>query len=203
MFQMAEGNQVTNLDGVQEGYTKKKENEYWHLEINVSAEHIGLLFHMLCQKVRQPSFLLLEHGTNQKEEKILRTSEQDPFHKDIFYLDGLDFQRFEELYNKYKELLVNDGEICFGLGSHNGMDEVYVGAYKIFTIFTDTPEKYEQVLERQGFISVDNLKTVWDVFSQENPGQRRCIKRNGIDIYDMVEELKAEGLYLAECREDS
>jgi len=200
MFQTVEGNHVPNLTGIQEGYTKKYVNDYWHLAANVSAEHIEKMFCDLCAKVREPAFLLLEHGTNQKEEENLRQSDQDPFHLDVFYLDGLDYKRFEAIYDVYHELLVHDGEICFGYASHNGTDEVYVGAYKIFHIYTDTPEKYEQVLERAGFVLLENMKTVWDTFTADTPGARRCIKKNNIDIYEMVNQLKEQGLYFAEYR---
>lgn len=202
MFQTVVGNFVSNVDELREGYTKQRGDDYWLLQINVSAEHIDSLFRLLCGQVRQPSFLVLEHGTNQKDEETLRTSDQDPFHKDVLYLDNLEYQKFEEIYNKYKELLIHDGEICYGLGSHNGMDEVYVGAYKIFFIFTDTPDKYEAILQELGFKLFERMKTVWSVIRHDNPGQRRCVKKNGIDIYEMVEALKSEGLYLAERRVD-
>ena len=202
MFQTVEGNHVPNLQDVKEGYTKRFANNCWVIQINVSAEHIDALFCALCSQVRQPSFLLFEHGTNQAEEEKLRTSEQDPLHKDVFYLDGLDFERFHTIYAKYRELLIHDGEICFGYGSHDGTDEVYVGSYKMFYILTDTPEKYEDVLQQNNFPLLDQMKTVWETFTLENPGQRLCIKKNGIDIYEMIAELKKEGLYLAERREE-
>lgn len=101
MFQLVEGNYAANLQDIQEGYTREYNGSYWCFQVNVSAEHIDSLFRKLCALVRQPSFLLLEHGTNQKEEDQLRSSSQDPFHKDIFYLDGLDSQRFEAIYHKY------------------------------------------------------------------------------------------------------
>lgn len=200
MFQIVEGNYVPNLQGVQEEYTKQFANTHWCIQINVSAEHIDELFRQLCSQVRQPSFLLFEHGANQKEEEQLRSSDQDPYHKDIFYIDGLDYKGFESIYGRYQELLVHDGEICFGLGSHDGIDEVYVGDYKIFTIFTDTPDKYQRILHKAGFEMSESMKTVWNNFTQDNPGQRRCVKKNGIDIYEMINELKEQGIYLAERR---
>lgn len=203
MFQMVQGNYVPSLQEIQEGYTKQYTGNYWCLVINVSAEHIEKLFCDLCTLVRQPSFLLFEHGTNANIEEQLRMSDQAPSHKDVFYIDGLDYARFEEIYNKYRELLVQDGEICFGLGSHDGIDEVYVGAYKIFNIYTDIPEKYEQVLHKEGFELLEEMKTVWETFTPDKPGMRKTVNINGIDIYEMIEELKEQGLYFAERREES
>jgi hypothetical protein len=103
--------------------------------INVSAENIDNVFKSLCARVRSPGLLLLEHGTNAENENELRKSDTDLFHKDVFYLDGLEHKYFFELFDQYKELLINDGEINFGLGAHIGVDEIFVGPYKIFTIF--------------------------------------------------------------------
>lgn len=202
MFQTVEGNYVPNAQELQEEFVKTCNGNYWRFEINVSAEHIDTLFVELCSKVQQPSFLIFEHGTNEKYEKELRASEQDPFHKDVFYLDGVGYEKFQTIYSKYKDLLIHDGEICFGYGALNQTDEIYVGAYKVFSIFTESPEKYELILNRNGFVEKENMITVWDKFTSETPGRRNTVNKYGIDIYDMIEDLKKEGLYLAERRED-
>lgn len=196
------GNHVPCLEGIEEGYTVRKNKEFYQLIINVSAENIDRVFRSLCMRIRTPGFLLLEHGTNTKIEEQLRKSDTDPFHKDVYYLDRLEHASFFQLYDKYKELLINDGEINYGFGSHTGMDEVYIGPYKIFTIFTDEVEKYFEVLSDVGIPKVEELKTVWQNFTKDAPGGRMTIKHNGIDIYKMVELLTEMGLYLGERRED-
>ena len=103
---------------------------------------------------------------------------------------------------RYKELLVHDGMINFGFGSHHGMDEIYVGKYKIFTIYTDEVQKYYDTLSLLGIPRVEELKTVWNNISEITPGRRSRIIHNGMDIYQMVELLTEKGLYFAERRED-
>lgn len=201
-FRIVKGNHVPCLEGIEEGYSIRKNKEFYQLTINVSAENIDSVFRSLCIKVRTPGFLLLEHGTNAKIEEQLRKSDMDPFHKDVYYLDGLDHASFFQLYDQYKELFINDGEINYGFGSHTGIDEVYIGPYKIFTIFTDEVEKYFSALLDVGIPRVDELKTVWQNFTETAPGGRMTIKHNGIDIYNMVELLTEKGLYLGERRED-
>ncbi len=202
LFKLVKGNQVPNLDGIVEAYNIVKNENSYVITINVSAERIEMVFECLCKLVRNPAFLLLEHGTNANVEKELRQSDTAPFHKDVYYLDGLNFETFSSTYHKYKELLIHDGEINFGFGAHYGTDEVFVGPYKIFTIFTDEPEKYVSALVWLNFPKVDRIKTVWDNFTSDTPGGRMTITNNGINIYDMVELLKKDGLYLAERRED-
>lgn len=201
-FNVVKGNYIPNLDGIMEGYSIIQNDSLFQITVNVSAENIGNVFRRLCEKVKTPGFLLFEHGTNATIEKQLRKSDSDPFHKDVYYLDGLDWEVFLNLYNEYNELLINDGEINFGFGSHMGTDEVFVGPFKIFTIFTEELEKYIDVLSDLGFERLEDIRTVWDNFSESTPGSRNIIKHNGIDIYDMIELLTQRGLYLAERRED-
>jgi hypothetical protein len=206
-FKTVEGISVSNLMGIKEGYRVEPygDNRWdnrWDFFINVSAENIDIVFRKLSAAVRTPGFLLLELGANAKIEETLRNSIFDPLHLDIFYIDGLDMPSFLEIYGEYAELLINDGEINYGFGSHNGLDEVFVAPYKIIKIMTDEPDKYKAVLREMGFQENATLKTVWQNFTLDQPGKRRAISRNGIDIYDMVERLKEKGLYLAEQREN-
>ena len=114
-FKLATGVRVPDLNGIHEGYCIVKQQNYSVVTINVSAENIDPVFRSLCEKVRTPGFLLLEHGSRRDIEDELRKNDNDSLHKDVFYLDGLQYDIFLKLYEKYKELLVNDGMIRFGL----------------------------------------------------------------------------------------
>lgn len=201
-FKVVKGICVPILDGISEGYAIYQKNTGYQMIVNVSAENIDNVFRRLTEKVLAPGFLVLEHGTNKKNEDELRKSKLDPFHKDVYYLDGLEWEFFLNIYNDYDDLLVNDGEISYGFGSHAGIDEVFVGPYKIFTIFTQDTNKYIQVLKDLGFRELTEMRTVWDNFSESSPGCRMTTTHNGIDIYKMVELLTSKGLYLAERRDE-
>ena len=202
-FNLVKGVKLQNLEGIKEGWRVSRNEEFYSFTINVSAEHIDMVFKSLCAIVRTPAFLLLECGTNANDEKELRQSDTDPFHKDVYYLDGLSFETFISIYNKYSGLLIDDGEINFGFGSHSGVDEVFVGSYKVFTIFTDNPQPYAALLTELGFKEREHLKTVYENFSMDTPASRQVVTHNGLGIYEMIELLKDEGLYLAERREDN
>jgi len=45
------------------------------------------------------------------------------------------------------------------------------------------------------------LKTAWDYFTYDNPGESFLYEHKGKDIYDLIEHLKQYGLYFAERRE--
>jgi len=202
-FKPAKGIRVSNLDGIQEGYCVAEQQNYFIITVNVSAENIDFVFHSLCKKVRTPAFLILEHATHRDIERELRKNDTDSLHKDVFYIDGLQYKDFLKLYEKHKELLINDGMVQFGFGSHDGYDEVFVRKYKIFTIYADVPSKYTDELEQLGIGRDDNLKTVWENFTDETPGRCETISIDNKNIYDMFEELKESGLYFAERREDN
>jgi hypothetical protein len=197
------GIRIPDLSGIHEGYEEAQMPQgYWAFTINVSAENIPRVFKRLAQEVSNPGFVLLETGTHRDVEAQLRKNPSDPLHKDIYYLDGLTTAQSLALFDTYSDLLVNDGVVNFGFGAHKGKDEVFVGAYKIFQIYADQPDKYRRALKEMGFERREKLKTVWDTFSQQNPGQRNVLKDSPRNIWDMIDELTAKGLYLAERRED-
>lgn len=202
-FQLPRGIHVADLTGVHEAFSVSVADDGYHVfTVNVSAQNTYSVFGRLASEVNEPAYLLLETGTHRDIEQQLRKSETDPFHKDVYYLDGLTWTDVKSVIETYAELFTHDGEINFGFGSHEGRDEVFVGAYKIFSIYADEPEKYESALSELGIAKVDCVKTVWDNFTQDAPGQRRALTDAKPTIWDMIDQLKEKGLYLAERRED-
>jgi hypothetical protein len=202
-FQVPHGIQVADLTGIHEAYSVTVAQDGYHVfTVNVSAENIHHVFCRLAAQVKEPAFLLLETGTHRDIERQLRKNDADPFHKDVYYLDGVAWADAKPILETYSDLFTHDGEINYGFGSHEGHDEVFVGPYKIFSIYADEPAKYESVLNEMGIIRVDRVRTVRDNFTRDAPGQRRALTEAKPTIWDMIDELKAKGLYLAERRED-
>ena len=202
-FQLPRGIRIADSSGIHEGYEETKMPQgHWTFRINVSAENIPRVFKRLAQEVGNPGFFLLEVGTHRDEEAKLRKQPSDPFHKDVYYLDGQNTTQALAIFDAYRDLLVHDGMVNIGFGSHQGKDEVFVGGYKIFEVYADHPEKYRTALKELGFRQEKKLRTVWDNFTLQSPGERNVLKDSSKTIWDMVEELKAKGLYFAEHRED-
>ena len=202
-FQLPRGIEVADLTGIHESYSvTTAEGGYHVFTVNVSAENIHRVFCRLASEVNEPAFLLLETGTHRDEEQELRKKETDPFHKDVYYLDGMKWGDARSMAESYSELFIHDGGINYGFGSHEGHDEVFVGPYKIFSIYADEPAKYHAALQELGISQDECVKTVWDNFTQDSPGRRIVLPDAKPTIWDMIEELKEKGLYLAERRED-
>jgi len=202
-FQLAEGIEVEDLSGIYEAFSiKQTPDGYYFFQINVSSTNIIDVFSELAKNVNEPGFFLLEVGSHEEVEKKLRKKPTDPFHKDAYYLDGKSWKDVEPIITKYHYLLSQDGGINFGFGSHSGHDEVFVSPYKIFNIYADEPSKYIKTLQKLGFREVEKLKTVWDNFTKDSPGRRNVLTNAKPTIWDVIEDLKKGGLYLAELRED-
>jgi hypothetical protein len=199
-FKLGTGIEV-NLGGIREAYSITKYDKGHRFTVNVSADNIEKIFMGIVSLLKEPLFLVLEIPANSQDEKKLRVSDNTPFHKDIFYLDGINYETFSNIYAEYQVLLENDGYISFGIGSHNG-EEVFVGRYKIFSIFVKETQRYVNLLNESGFLEVKELKTVRENITPEIPAKRKRVTVGELDIYKMVERLKELGLYFAECCED-
>jgi hypothetical protein len=189
-----------------EGYQViARESGGYHVLVNIDGTRLEEVFRDLVELVPDPGFLVLESPCNEVREHELRKNESDPFHRDVYYLDGLERYQFFQIFDEYSELLVHDGFVHFGFGSHNTKqrDEVFVGSYKIASVFTDDPTPYEAVLGNYEIPRVSKLTTAWDTFSEENPGVRDRWRQGEIDIYSMIESLMRErGLHHAKTIKD-
>jgi hypothetical protein len=202
-FIVADGCQVADLIGIHEGYSVRAAEGFSVFTINVSAPNIPTMFLQLSQLVQEPVFFVIEVGTHRDVEATLRKNDADPFHTDVYYLDGLSQKAAQSLFQKYDQLLTHDGGVKFGIGSHvTKHDEVFVDGYKVFSVYTIEPQKYHEALTNQGFDEKSKIKTVWNTFTKETPGSRSVLKGGARTIYDMIEELKKEGLYLSGRRDD-
>jgi hypothetical protein len=204
-FKLVKGCDASNLNGIHEGYSVRVAEGYSAFTINVSAENIGKVFLRLSELPGEPVFFLMEVGTHRDEETKLRKKDTDPFHKDVYYLDELSRKKVLAIFRRYSEVLIDDGGVTFGIGSHGKesyQDEVFVGSYKVFEVYASDPHKYETALKDLGFQKEENLKTIWQTFTRNSPGKRNVLVHAEKTIWQMIDELKKEGLYLAERRED-
>jgi hypothetical protein len=202
-FQLVAGVEVADLTGIHEGFSSRSTARGYHqLTVNVSAPRLVEAVVGLAGHVAEPGFLVLEVPCEESAEAALREDDGAPFHRDVYYLDGIDYARFAEMVRANAAILIEDGEVNFGFGSHDGYDEVFVGAYKIVSIYAEEPRKYIDALVAMRFGMEDQVRTIWDNISIEAPGRRRSLAVDGRTVRDLIAELRDEGLYLAEQRED-
>jgi len=194
MLNMIKGCRIYDPSVLHEGYEKTETG----FVANVNAEKIQSLVERFIMLHDERCFAILEVPTNAKEEPA---PGRCPFHKDVYYLDGLSPTKAVEFLQTFGQWLVHDGLSSFGIGIHSGGNEILVEKYNIVTVYTKTPEKYGGFFEACGIPQTPELKTAWDYFTQDTPGDSFLYEHEGIDIYELIEHLKQYGLYFAERRE--
>ena len=72
--------------------------------------------------------------------------------------------------------------------------------YNVVMIYSQQLSNYNEFFEAHGIEKVESLITAWDTFSDETPGQAERYDYKGKSVYDLPEELKDWGMYLADTR---
>ena len=197
-FNFAKGYKIAKANVIEEGY-EIDENS---LMANVSAENIrDVIYHFIAIH-EEPLFFILEIPVKSDRENPIAPGIVDALHKDVYYIDGCSQEECIALIERYGELLINDGMVTFGFGGHETQDEIMVGKYNIITIYSQNIEEFDDFYEAHDIPQRENLITAWDTFSAGAPGQSEKIEVEGKSIYDLPEELKEWGIYLAETREE-
>lgn len=204
-FRLARGVTVTDLSGVSEGFecSVPVGRDHSFLRVNVSAERIADVFLDLAALVDTPGFFVIGIPASRPVEQELHDPARPALHRDFHYLDGIDGDRLRSVFERYRELLVEDGMVTFGFGSHSGLDEVHVARYKVFEILSTKPAKYVERLIELGYPRRERLRTVRHTFTPTTPGRLERISIDGRSAFDMVVELEREGLYFGTRRTES
>lgn len=197
MLNMIKGCRINDPSILFEGY---EQLEYGFIA-NVNAEKIQQLLEDFVLLHNEYCYIIIEIPTNVKEETVLTDEGSQSFHKDVYYLDGLTPDRAVEFLRVFGEWFVHDGMSSFGIGLHSGGNEIVLGKYNVVTVYTKNPQKYIDFFELHNIHEVFDLKTAWNYFTHDTPGDSFLYEYKGKNVYDMVEYLKQYGLYFAERRE--
>lgn len=198
MLNMIKGCKINDPSILFEGY-QQTDNGFI---ANVNADKILPLLESFVLLHNEFCFAILEVPTNAKEEPSLTSGGTQPLHKDVYYLDGLTPEKAVEFLQVFGPWLIHDGMSSFGIGLHSGANEIVSGKYNVVSVYTNTHKKYSGFFETHSIYETVDLKTAWDYFTQDSPGDSFLYKHDGKTIYDLVEHLKQYGLYFAERRED-
>ena len=197
MLNMIKGCRIHDPSVLFEGYQQTQSG----FTANVNAEKIKGLFESFIKLHNELCFVILEVPTNQNDEPVFRAKGTCVLHNDVYYLDGLTPERASEFLDVFGQWLIHDGLSTFGIGLHSGANEILLGKYNVVTVYTKDKPKYSGFFESLGIMEVENLKTAWDHFTSNTPGDSFSYSYQGKNIYDLVNHLKQYGLYFAERRE--
>lgn len=191
-FKLVQGVSVEKYDTVHSAYSVDDNGIY----ATVSGDLIYPLLKELVKLLEEPVFFFIEIPCSEIKEKEVRKSKSDPLHYDLYYLDNCTLSVAEAILKRYGQILINDGLCRFGFGSHKTEEEIYCMKYQTFSLYGKT-EKFGSVFKRFDIPCESDFATLWDTFSNDSPGISSAVEINGETVYDIVENLKSEGLYLS------
>lgn len=195
-FELIQGVSVTDLTGIESAYSVGE----GYIDAVLSAELIRPALEALLRLLDEPHFFYLELPCDEKKENELRKSKRDPMHVDVYYLDNCTREVTLAILDRYGDLLINDGLVRFGFGSHKTNDEVDVLKYQQIVVYGG--ERYAAAFKGLGLPQTGELKTMWDNFTPETPGACSNVEIEGEKIYDIPDLLQDAGMYYAETREE-
>ena len=196
MFQTAPGMTIPFPEKIQEQF---QVYEGQSIQANISFEKLKFLLTEFYQSLPEPLFFVLQLPLSIQEERQLGYDKIS--HQEICYLDGQTRNQIDSILNSYGEILLEDGISQFAIASHVNHEEIFIQKYKLTDLYSLSPRHFIPLLQRYGITETDYLFTVWDTFSQETPGECRRISMKGLDVYDIEERLKEQGMYRAKIIE--
>ena len=196
MFQFATGVKISKPEEIIEGYQLFDEI----IRANISFEHLSLIIEEFYASIEEPMFLAIHCPLVQSEEEKIKSVSKN-MHDEVLYLDGCTRLQIENIFQTYGNLLLNDGMSQFAIASHKTGDEIFIRKYKLVDFLGENRLNFIPLLEKYGIVETKNLKTAWDTFTHDTPGECTRIYIDGKDIYDVVSELKEKGLYSAKIVE--
>lgn len=196
MFQTAPGVTIPFPEKIQEQF---QVYEGQSIQANISFEKLKFLLTEFYQSLPEPLFFVLQLPLSIQEERQLGYDKI--LHQEVCYLDGQTRNQIDSILNSYGEILLEDGISQFAIASHVNHEEIFIQKYKLTDLYSLSPRHFIPLLQRYGITETDYLFTVWDTFSQETPGECRRISMKGLDVYDIAERLKEQGMYRAKIIE--
>jgi hypothetical protein len=194
LFKTASGVHVPNPWKLAEGYEAlPKPDNRMSIRANISVEHLGPFFQAAVGCLTEPVFLILESPCNELREIELRKDAAISFHSDVYYSELGPPQKVVDTFERYEDLLINDGFIRFGAASQKTKHQVLVAYYKLVHLSGAIPLPFQKILDQFQIPKEEHLTTAWDLFTEEDPGRKSRYEADSGDIYDMLEALIRDG----------
>ena len=190
MLEMIRGCRLQYSDLLNEGYISMSDK----ILANVNAEKILPLFHDFIDIISEDNlFMVIEvpedHG-------LIESSENDVIYE-VWYLDNQRADRLREILNTHGSILLHDGFTGFGIGSLDNHEEMNKMRFNMVSVLSygEQTERFRQMFHDGGIEEREGMYLSADIMNDRNPGTMKLYKENGRTVYDVIDELKKEGLY--------
>lgn len=178
-FQICQGVNAPDCDKLESGY----KTEGSSINGILSAELMGRLAEGFIDLIDAPVFFLLE------------LPREDSEGYDIYYLDNCTKEVAHAIMERYGELLIQDGLSRFGFGSNSSEEELYFMDYQEFMIYTSKTQEAQKLLEGLGVKKIPKPDSMWEHFSEDEPGSLSSVEVEGETVYDIPDALEEAGMY--------
>lgn len=170
---------------------------------NVGVDKIEDIMQHFILLQNEPLFFFLELPAMKDEETEIKPGIVQTFHKNVYYIDDCTQDDAMLIMLRVGNLLFNDGLSSFGYGSYNNNEEISFGKYNVLKIYSNNIGKYSDFFDEHEIEQTDNLITAWDIISKEHPGISEVYFEKSKSVFDIPEQFKSWGMYLAEQRESN
>lgn len=183
-FKLCQGVSAEGTENLKSCYRKENDS----LTGILSAEKIFSLAEGFIDIIKEPVFFFLELPDSENENE-----------NEVYYLDNCTAEVAHAIMKRYGTVLCEDGVSNFGFGSNSSSEEIYFREYQEFLIYCPQSEtKVKKLFNRLDIGEDKNMKTMWDLFSDDNPGCLSLVEADGETVFDIPENLKSAGMYKAE-----
>ena len=196
-FNLAEGYEIQDFSSLEECFQVTDDN----IVANISSNNLYKIILDMISLLPEPVFFFIEAPCDDDEEKSL-SSNNSTTHKKVYYLDNCNHKVARAIMKRYGELLINDGLVQFGFGSHSSEEEIYIKKYNLFSVYSNNISEYAKVFKNNNIKKTTKIKTAWDILSNDNSGTCTMVEYNGESIYDIIENLADVGMYFSHNAED-
>lgn len=160
MINFVKGCKIKDADKLLEEYSFQENNI---IIANVNAEKILKIIYDFIdmQNGNASFFFFLEVPSSLDDEDIVKEATDteagilESEHKDVYYMDYIPKKVIKEVIEPVKEILINDGFTCFGVGNIETGDEI--GKYKYNTMmlyYSNDLQKYENIFIDNGIVKI-------------------------------------------------
>lgn len=167
---------------------------------NVSAEHIDPLFRDYIASQTEELFLFIEMPCSLGDEELDDDGNVQNPHVNVYYWDGIMKEEAGAVLDEFGEWLIHDGFARFGFGVKSFRSEIMKDSYNVITLYAAAPAEERPLMERH-LLEVPGLRTAWDCFDRQHPGECSLYRRDDRTVHDAVKALLERGLYFAERKE--
>lgn len=174
--------QGISVNGTEDLFSQYKKTENGLTGI-LSREDIIPVAEAFVGSYKEPVFFFLELPKDSGEEY------------DVYYLDNCTTEVAKAIIKRYGQLLTDDGVSKFGFGSHADDEEIYFQEYQEFSVYSRSINRAETIMKKLGIKSTDNVDSMWDLFSDENPGCLSMVELDGETVFDIPLNLESVGMY--------